>query len=74
MHPIAGTPQRDQVINSGLLQFDDPAILGGLWTPAVNSRYLSYREIAKWQIRLLQIGSSKGCNQFINTDFARHAS
>ncbi len=69
IYPIAGTPQQRQVQASGLLACDDPSIIGGLWTPAVNSHHLSYREIAAWQIRLLQIGSEQGRTHFINTAF-----
>ncbi|WP_295447237.1 radical SAM protein [uncultured Thiodictyon sp.] len=69
IYPITGTPQRDQVHASGLLAFDDPSVIGGLWTPSVNSHHLSYREIAQWQVRLLQIGSVGGRTHFINTHF-----
>lgn len=69
--PIHGTPQWDQLQTSGLLEFNDPTIFGGLWTPSVNTRYLSYKEISKWQIRLLQIGSIEGRTHFINTDFSK---
>ncbi len=68
--PIPGTPQWDQLQTSGLLEFDDPTIFGGLWTPSVNTRYLSYKDISRWQIRLLQIGSIEGRTHFINTDFS----
>ncbi|MEK8019634.1 MAG: hypothetical protein VSS75_022400 [Candidatus Parabeggiatoa sp.] len=68
--PIPGTPQWIFVRQSGLLQFEDPSIFGGLWTPSVNTHYLSYKDIADWQIRLLQIGSVEGRTHFINTDFS----
>ncbi len=68
--PIPGTPQWNQLQSSGLLEFNDPTIFGGLWTPSVNTRHLSYKEISKWQIRLLQIGSIEGRTHFINTDFS----
>ncbi|MCX6926107.1 MAG: radical SAM protein [Verrucomicrobia bacterium] len=71
IYPITGTPQWNQVRHSGLLEFDDPSIVGGLWTPSVNSHHLSYQEIAAWQIRLLQIGSVEGRTHFINTCFQR---
>jgi hypothetical protein len=70
--PIAGTLQWKQLHQSGLLQFDDPSIVGGLWTPSVNTRYLNYHEISEWQIRLLRIGSIEGRSHFINTDFSTH--
>jgi hypothetical protein len=73
IYPIAGTPQWDQLHQSGLLEFDDPSIVGGLWTPSVNTRYLNYKEISQWQIRLLQIGSVEGRSHFINTDFSTRA-
>lgn len=68
--PIPGTPQWTQLRESGLLQFEDPSLFGGLWTPSVNTRYLSYQQIANWQFRLLQIGSVEGCTHFINTNFS----
>ena len=70
LFPIPGTAQWNQLHKSGLLQFDDPSIFGGLWTPSVNTHYLSYKQISAWQIRLLQIGSIGGRTHFINTDFS----
>jgi hypothetical protein len=55
--PIVGTPQERLVRESGLLHFDDPA-LWGLWTPSVDTRYLTYKDIADWQTRLAQIGTT----------------
>nr|VFK35327.1 MAG: hypothetical protein BECKMB1821I_GA0114274_11119 [Candidatus Kentron sp. MB]VFK77137.1 MAG: hypothetical protein BECKMB1821H_GA0114242_110211 [Candidatus Kentron sp. MB] len=55
--PIPGTHQWDTVQNSGLLRFEDPSIFGGMWTSAVDTRHLSYGQIADWQIRLAKIGA-----------------
>jgi len=55
--PIPGTPQSEQIRQSGLLRFDDPTFFGGVWTPSVDTHYLSYKEIVKWQRHLMQIGS-----------------
>ena len=55
--PIPGTPQWDTVRKSGLLRFEDPSIFGGMGTSAVDTRYLSYGQIADWQVRLAQIGA-----------------
>lgn len=68
--PIPGTGQGKLLRESGLLRFDDPALFGGLWTPSVDTRTLSYARIAEWQIRLLNIGTEKGKSAFINTDFS----
>jgi hypothetical protein len=57
--PIPGTPQSDQLRSSKLLRFDEPTIFGNLWTPAVDTHYLSYKEIANWQMRLAKIGKSR---------------
>jgi len=57
--PIPGTPQSDHLRRSKLLRFDDPTIFGNLWTPAVDTHHLSYKEIANWQMRLAQIGKSR---------------
>ncbi len=70
--PIPGTPQWTELHQSGLLQFEDPSIFGGLWTPSVNTRYLNYQRIAEWQIRLLQIGSVEGQTHFFDTHFSKH--
>ncbi|RKZ39653.1 MAG: radical SAM protein [Gammaproteobacteria bacterium] len=56
--PIPGTPQASLIYKSGLLRFDDPTIFGGVWTPSVDTNYLSYKEVVKWQRHLMQIGSS----------------
>jgi len=55
--PIPGTPQWDVVRDSGLIRFNDPNILGGMWTSAVDTNYLSYEQVADWQMRLSKIGS-----------------
>ncbi|RKZ82790.1 MAG: radical SAM protein [Candidatus Parabeggiatoa sp. nov. 1] len=55
--PIPGTPQWDTVHDSGLLRSTDPSIFGGMWTSAVDTRYLSYKQIADWQVRLARIGA-----------------
>ncbi|MEZ4734815.1 MAG: hypothetical protein R3E79_47590 [Caldilineaceae bacterium] len=68
--PIPGTIQGKMLRETGLLRFDDPAIYGGLWTPSVDTRALSYEEIAEWQIRLLKIGTKEGRSHFINTNFS----
>ncbi|SJM96081.1 radical SAM protein [Crenothrix polyspora] len=68
--PIPGTGQGKSLRELGLLRFDDPVLYGGLWTPSVDTRCLSYERIAEWQIRLLNIGSEKGKSAFINTDFS----
>jgi len=57
--PIPGTPQSDHLRSSKLLRFDDPTIFGNLWTPAVDTHYLSYKDIANWQMRLAKIGKSR---------------
>ena len=68
--PIPGTGQGKLLRESGLLRFDDPALFGGLWTPSVDTRALSYERVAEWQVRLLNIGTKKGKSAFINTDFS----
>ncbi|NEN88827.1 MAG: radical SAM protein [Okeania sp. SIO3H1] len=56
--PIVGTPAGQQIRESGLLAFDDPTIIGGFWTPCINTKHLSYLELSDWQNRLLKIGDS----------------
>jgi hypothetical protein len=55
--PIPGTQQGINMRQSGLLRFDEPSIFGGIFTPSVDTHYLSYEEIANWQTRLAQIGN-----------------
>jgi hypothetical protein len=35
--PLPGTPQSQNLRASGLLQFEDPCVWGGLWTPTCNT-------------------------------------
>ena len=51
--PIPGTRQNTHLRQSGLPRFDEPSISGGMFTPSVDTRYLSYKEIFNWQIRLV---------------------
>lgn len=57
--PIPGTPQGENIRKSGLLRFDDPSIVGGLWTPCCDTHHLSYEEISDWQFRLAKIGKAE---------------
>ncbi len=59
LSPISGTPQSEQVRQSGLLRFDDPNIFGSIWTTSVDTHYLSYKEVFEWQKRLTQVGRSR---------------
>ncbi|NEO92258.1 MAG: radical SAM protein, partial [Moorea sp. SIO3G5] len=54
--PFPGTPQEQQIRQSGLLVFDDPVILGGYWIPCANTYHLSYLEVWEWQNRLMNVG------------------
>ena len=57
--PILGTPQSEIIRNSGLIQFDDPTIWGGLWTASSNTKHLTYEQVSDWQFRLASVGDSK---------------
>lgn len=57
--PIPGTPQGENIRKSGLLRFDDPSIVGGLWTPSCDTHHLSYEDISDWQFRLAKIGKAE---------------
>ncbi len=59
LSPIPGTPQSDHVRQTGLLHIDEPTLYGSIWTPTVDTRYLSYDQIADWQMRLMRIGGDK---------------
>lgn len=54
IRPIPGTAVAHRLERSGLLQFSDPALLGGWWTPCADTRSLSYAEVAHWQQRILR--------------------
>ena len=58
IRPLPGTPQSKDLRERGLLQFDDPAIIGGFWTACANTEHLSYGEVSDWQARLAGIGST----------------
>jgi len=55
--PIPGTPQWNSVRDSGLIRFNDPSILGGMGTAAVDTNYLSCEQVADWQMRFANIAS-----------------
>jgi len=55
--PIPGTSQWKILKSSGLLRFDDPSVLGGIWISAIDTHYLTYEQVADWQARLAQIGT-----------------
>lgn len=57
--PIPGTPQGETIRKSGLVRFDDPSIIGGLWTPSCDTHHLSYEDISEWQFRLTKIGKAE---------------
>ncbi|OUD14517.1 hypothetical protein [Thioflexithrix psekupsensis] len=59
LSPIPSTEQAETLRESGLIRIDDPNILGGIWTPGVDTHHLSYGEIADWQQRLTHIGRSR---------------
>jgi len=59
LSPISGTPQSEQVRQSGLLRFDDPNIFGSIWTTSVDTHYLGYKEVFEWQKRLTLVGRSR---------------
>lgn len=58
IRPLPGTPQARSLRESGLLRFEDPAIIGGFWTACADTNHLSYEEVSDWQARLANIGSS----------------
>jgi hypothetical protein len=62
--PLPGTPQSQNLRKLGLLQFEDPCVWGGLWTPTCNTHHLTYEQVSDWQIRLSKIRRSK--NEFTN--------
>jgi len=57
--PLPGTPQSQNLRNSGLLQFEDSCVWGGLWTPTCNTNHLTYEQVSDWQIRLSKIRRTK---------------
>jgi hypothetical protein len=57
--PLPGTPQSQSLRKSGLLQFEDPCVWGGLWTPTCNTHHLTYAEVSDWQMRLSKIRRSQ---------------
>jgi hypothetical protein len=48
LSPIPRTPQSNQVRQTGLLHFDEPTLYGSIWTQTIDTRYLSYDQIADW--------------------------
>lgn len=56
--PLPGTPQEYSIRQKGLLRFEDPAILGSFFTVCADTLYLSYEEVADWQMRLMRLVES----------------
>ncbi|MFB2924330.1 MULTISPECIES: radical SAM protein [Aerosakkonema] len=54
--PIPGTPQGQNIRNSGLLRFEDPTIFGTMGMACADTQYMSYEEVADWQFRLKRAG------------------
>jgi hypothetical protein len=54
--PIPGTPQGQNIRQSGLLRFEDPTICGSFGLPCADTQYMSYEEVSDWQARLKRIG------------------
>lgn len=59
IRPLPGTPQSKELRRSGLLRFEDPAIIGGFWTACADTKHLSYEEVSDWQTRIASIGNSE---------------
>ncbi|WP_199315587.1 radical SAM protein [Aerosakkonema funiforme] len=57
IRPIPGTPQGQNIRSSGLLRFEDPAIVGEFMTACADTHYMTYEEVADWQFRLACIGN-----------------
>lgn len=58
IRPIPGTPQGHNIRQSGLLRFEDPAIVGEFMTACADTHYMSYEEVSDWQFRLACIGDT----------------
>jgi hypothetical protein len=52
IRPLPGTSQDQFLRQSGLLRFEDPAIVGGFWTACADTHHLGYEEVSDWQSRL----------------------
>ena len=59
IRPLPGTPQSMELRKSGLLRFEDPAIIGGFWTACADTHHISYEEVSDWQTRIAAIGSTE---------------
>ncbi|MGN7611419.1 radical SAM protein [Magnetococcales bacterium HHB-1] len=71
---IPGTPQDRLIREKGLLQFDDPTLYGGFWTPSINTHKLSYRHISEWQQRLVTISTEATRAEYAFIDPSKDAS
>ena len=58
IRPIPGTPQGQNIRQSGLLRFEDPAIVGEFMTACADTHHMSYEEVSDWQFRLACIGDT----------------
>ena len=55
--PIPGTKQWDTIHDYGLLRINDTSLYGGFGLTTLDTHYLSYEQVADWQIRLAKIGT-----------------
>ena len=59
IQPIPGTPQGQNIRSSGLVRFEDPAIVGDFMAACADTHYMSYEEVSDWQFRLGCIGDTQ---------------
>jgi hypothetical protein len=71
LSPIPGTPQSEEVRESGLLRFDDPNIFGSIWTTSVDTHYMNYKAVFEWQKRLSKVGRSRYMEDGIALDLGQ---
>ena len=64
--PIPGTPQGQNIRNSGLLRFEDPTIYGTMGMACADTQYMSYEEVGDWQYRLKRVGDGFWVKNLVN--------
>jgi hypothetical protein len=64
--PFPGTPQDHNLRQSGLLRYEDPTIIGGLFPVCSDTLHLSYEEVSDWQMRLFSMTKAINNGAYLN--------
>ncbi|HLO48205.1 MAG TPA: radical SAM protein [Kamptonema sp.] len=64
--PLPGTPQDQNLRQLRLLHYDDPAVIGGLFSVCSDTLHLSYEEVSDWQMRLFAMNAKINSGTYVS--------